>query len=151
MTPKLFEYSINDLHMINVDFLRSHNVLIVRGNKLGNLDGKFLLTVEDNDNGMKFILQPLIKGVVEYNTSFSSLKRMVMYIKNHYEIIVCAAVLDGNGKPHAMVRHKNVVGEYGFMTNQNRFVNRKEAYKIAYFNCQCCYDDREELYSEDLY
>jgi hypothetical protein len=52
--------------------------------------------------------------------------------------------------------------EQGFLTNHNRFVDRKEAYKIAYENDQIIGPNRgipdneigltsEDLYSEDLY
>ena len=44
------------------------------------------------------------------------------------------------------------VGEYvqGFLTNKNRFVDRKEAANIA-FNSYQIDKDKKELYSEDLY
>lgn len=55
-------------------------------------------------------------------------------------------------------------GEYeqGFLTNKNRFVDRKEAYKIAYENNQIIGPNKgrlhneigltsEDLYSEDIY
>jgi hypothetical protein len=45
--------------------------------------------------------------------------------------------------------------EQGFVTNQNRYVNRKEAYEIAYkaYQLGLEYADREKgtLYSKDIY
>jgi hypothetical protein len=46
----------------------------------------------------------------------------------------------------------DAAGEYeqGFLTNTNRFVNRKEAAEIA-FNSNQITNQKNELYSEDLY
>lgn len=46
----------------------------------------------------------------------------------------------------------NLYNESGFITNQNRFVNRKEALEIAQQSLQVPYNETAtELYSEDLY
>lgn len=39
----------------------------------------------------------------------------------------------------------------GFLTSKNRFLNREEAYRVAFAAAQCDKKDNVRLYSEDLY
>lgn len=79
------------------------------------------------------------------------------------ELIICSAIRTSDGYIYRGQRHsdclKGLAGmptygdeghidcEQGFMTSQNRFVGRKEAWRIFSGGD----DDNIELYSEDLY
>lgn len=88
------------------------------------------------------------------------------------ERIICAAIhnpeekdLAGNPLIHCGLRHAFILwqGEYvsrkpqhqGFLTNKNRFVDRKEALEIAINARQCKWDELHNyqigLFSEDIY
>lgn len=84
--------------------------------------------------------------------------------KHNVNNITQGLVLCGHRHPHiisafvALTGKRSVTpecGEYeqGFITSQNRFVNRKEAFEIACNNHQLgkTYANQTELYSEDLY
>jgi len=88
------------------------------------------------------------------------------------ETIICSAVEMGNGEIIRGHRHHNCINtardiprlkgigvfNQGFITSQNRFVGRAEAYKIFVESGAISVDEavhpmknRDELYSEDLY
>ena len=81
------------------------------------------------------------------------------------EVVICSAVVADDGMIYRGHRHNNCInlirevgkkpGEQGFITSLNRFVDRKEAYKIQ---IEAGIESRDgyhhslgELFSEDLY
>lgn len=89
-------------------------------------------------------------------------------IDNEKEYIVCAAILHDKAIPSYNIygmelgynhhdilkKHNNIVSigsdAQGFMTSNGRFVDRKEAGKIA-FECGQINAESQYLFSEDIY
>lgn len=83
------------------------------------------------------------------------------------EIVICAAVRASNGfivrghRHHDAIRTMSTIPGYederpsgdnqGFITSENRYVNREEAYKIQVAAGKMKDDNGGRLYSEDLY
>lgn len=65
----------------------------------------------------------------------------------------CIDIMSKLGKMRSVLSGPDSVGDYeqGFLTSDNRFVDRVEGMEIAINANQCIREPRGQLYSEDLY
>jgi hypothetical protein len=105
-------------------------------------------------------MEKILCAAIHYTLYPGCFAQQVHPIKNHHEypgVVICghrhhniialwSHLMKGKTGPH---------DEQGFLTSFNRFVDRKEAYKIAYLAGQLLtfvpWEDGRELYSEDIY
>lgn len=82
-------------------------------------------------------------------------------LRNNWERIYCKRHWDGVFVKKKIYNENTTQEQQWFWTSENRFVDRKEAFKLAYKSWQLkrfdedwrviLYDDDKELYSEDLW